>query len=215
MNFASAAVRKLRVAGNIKISFMKLHVIVTAFNRPTDLKRLCYDWILQTCPSWEIRIIHDGPCPAGLYSFIYSLRDKRISFIETVKVNGYWGHPNRKTMLRQTRGDLNDYILITNDDNQYVKSFWEIFARYCSPKIGMVYCNTVHNYFDYEILQSEPRVGKIDMGSFIVKLDIAIKVGFNQIIEVADGLYAEECAAECIKRDLRIVKINKSLFIHN
>jgi len=194
---------------------MKLHIIVTAFNRPTDLKRLCYDFVLQSSNNWEMRIIHDGPCPDGLYRFIYSLRDKRISFLETSKVNGYWGHPNRRTMLAQTKGDPGDYILITNDDNQYVKSFWEIFARHCGPKTGMVYCNTVHNYFDYETLQSEVRVGHIDMGSFVVRLDVAQKVGFNQIIEVADGLYAEECAAECVKRNLKIIKIDKALFIHN
>lgn len=194
---------------------MKLHVIVTAFNRPTDLKRLLFDFILQSNKEWEIRIIHDGAPPDGIASFIYSLKDKRISFYNTQAVNGYWGHPNRRLMLEQTKGDPGDYVLITNDDNQYVKSFWEILRRHCGPDTGMVYCNTVHNYFDYEILNTEIRVGHIDMGSFIVRLDVAQKVGFNHTAEVADGFYAEECAAECRSRNMKVIPVKKALFIHN
>jgi hypothetical protein len=53
------------------------------------------------------------------------------------------------------------------------------------------------------------------MGSFIVRLDVAKKIGFTSYCEVADGIYAEECAAECKKQGLQIMGINKSLFIHN
>ena len=201
--------------GILSYHYMKLHVIVTAFNRPTDLKRLIFDFILQTNKEWGIRIIHDGEPPVGIVSFIYSLKDKRISFSNTASVNGFWGHPNRRLLLEQTKGAPDDYVLITNDDNQYVKSFWEIMRRQCKPDTGMIFCNTIHNYFDYEILNTEIKVGHIDMGSFIVRLDVAQKVGFNHTAEVADGFYAEECAAECKSRKLKIVPVKKALFIHN
>jgi len=65
------------------------------------------------------------------------------------------------------------------------------------------------------MLLTRVRVGAIDMGSFIVKLDIAQKVGFNHTVEVADGIYAEECASECARQNLIVSQINKALFIHN
>jgi GT2 family glycosyltransferase len=194
---------------------MKIHIIATAYQRPTDLKRLVYDFILQTNENWDLKIIHDGPPPDGIEAFIKSLKDPRIVFDYTHKVNGYWGHVNRQMMLEEVEGSPDDYVLITNDDNQYVKAFVEIFLKNCDPSVGIVYCDTIHNYMAYDILKTKIRVGSIDMGSFIVKLSVAKAVGFNSIVEVADGIYAEDCAVECQRRGLKIISISKALFIHN
>jgi hypothetical protein len=194
---------------------MKLHIIVTAFNRPLDIKRLIFDFLLQTNNNWTLHIVHDGPMLKEVADFIGALKDPRIELIITQQINGFWGHPNRGMMLDHLKGDPDDYVLITNDDNQYVKSFIEIFRSHCTPSVGFVYCNTIHNYLRYDILQTKIRVGAIDMGSFIVKFDVAKKVGFRHNVEVADGIYAEECADYCVKKKLKIVGINKALFIHN
>lgn len=194
---------------------MKLHVIVTAFNRPAHLKRLCMDWLLQTKDNWDMKIIHDGPPPDGIERWIKGLKDPRIEFDYTRKVNGYWGHLNRRMMLQELEGDPNDYVLITNDDNQYVMAFVEIMLLLAGPESGLITCDTIHNYWRYDILKTRIKVGAIDMGSFIVKYDVAKMVGFNHIVEVADGMYAEECAAECKRRKLKVMGINKALFIHN
>jgi hypothetical protein len=195
---------------------MKLHVIAVAFNRPTELKRLVYDFQTQTRPDWTLHVIHDGPPPDGIPQFFKGLKDPRVEFDFTKVVNGYWGHPNRRMMLQEIQGEADDYVLITNDDNQYVMAFVEIMLLVCNGTVGMVTCDTIHNYFKYDVLRTKIRVGNIDMGSFIVKLDVAKAVGFNHIDEVvADGIYAEECAAECTKRQLRVLGINKALFIHN
>lgn len=194
---------------------MKLHIIATAFNRPMDLKRLVYDFLLQTNNNWTLKIIHDGPPPAGIKKFIELLKDPRVEFDYTKRINGYWGHPNRAMMLDDLQGSPDDYVLITNDDNQYVKSFVDIFLRNCNKSVGFVYCYCIHNYFDYDMLLTKIQVGAIDMGSFIVKLDIAQKVGFNHTVEVADGMYAEECASECKRQNLQVIRISKALFIHN
>jgi hypothetical protein len=194
---------------------MKLHIIVTAFERPVWLKRLVLDFILQTNASWEMHIIHDGPILKEVADFITGLNDSRIELIITPQVNGFWGHPNRSAMLNKIKGDPGDFVLITNHDNQYVPAFIEIFRAHSNAQVGFIYCNTIHNYFNYDILLTQVRVGHIDMGSFIVRLDVAQKVGFKHNVEVADGMYAEECAGECRRLGLRIVSINKALFIHN
>ena len=194
---------------------MKLHVIATAFRRPEELKILILSFRTQTFDNWNLRIIHDGPPPEGIEEWVQKLEDPRVEFDSTKVINGFWGHPNRQMLLQETKGDPDDYVLITNDDNYYVPTFVEKFMVMCNPRVGMVFCNTLHNYFDYTVLQTRVKVGAIDMGSFIVKLDLAQQVGFNHTVEVADGIYAEECAIECQKRNLMVIGLPKTYFVHN
>jgi hypothetical protein len=143
-------------------------------------------------------------------------RDPRVQFQETPQVNGFWGHPNRQMGLKQLALNHHDYVLITNDDNIYVPVFVEYFLKECKRgDVGFVYCDTIHSYMKYEILKTELRENYIDMGSFIVKVDVAKRVGFNYIHLSADGLYAEQCANYCRLRRLAIIHIQKPLFIHN
>lgn len=194
---------------------MKLHVIVTAFHRVIPLRRLICDFLLQTNGGWIMYIVHDGPALKELVDMVNSFDDPRISLTITKKVNGFWGHPNRAMMLDKIQGDPEDYVLITNDDNQYLQNMVATFRSAFNSAIGMLYCHTLHNYMNYEVLRTKVRVGSIDMGSFIVKLDVAKKVGFSTFVETADGTYAEECAAECNRRKLAVKEINKIMFIHN
>jgi hypothetical protein len=195
--------------------FMKIHIICTVFERVKPMGRLIYEFILQTNPNWTMSIIHDGPAPQNLVLLIESFKDRRITFQATPQVNGFWGFPNRRKMVQEIQGDDKDYILCTNDDNQYLQVFIEYFLNQCKPDVGMVYCNTLHSYMGYDILHTEVRSHHIDMGSFIVRMDVAKKVGFNHQHEQADGAFAEECATECRGRRLKIVQINKALYAHN
>jgi len=193
-----------------------LHVIVTVFNRDVPLKILLDSFLVQTHPQWLLHIIHDGPAPQSVKNVVNLYNDPRIQYYETPKVNGLWGHPNRNIALRQLSLNHRDYVLITNDDNYYVPKFVEYFMKECRKEdVGLVYCNALHSYLDYNILNTEIRENLIDMGSFIVKLDVARKVGFSHTHFSADGTYAVECANYCRLRRLRLVHIPKCLFIHN
>jgi hypothetical protein len=194
---------------------MKIHIIVTVFNRITPLKRLIYDFLLQTSDNWTLTVVHDGPAPKEIVGFISSLRDERISFRLTPVVNGHYGFPNRQSAMAALDVSAMDYVLHTNDDNQYLRVFVEYFLTRCGAETGLVYCNTLHSYLEYDLLYTKVRVRHIDMGSFIVRLDVAKKIGFSQLHEQADGVYAEECASECARQRLKIIQINKALFIHN
>lgn len=194
----------------------KLHVIVTAFHRPLHLKRLICDFLLQTNGSWQMYIVHDGPALKEIADIVNSFGDDRISLTITPKVNGHWGHPNRDMMLKKIKGDPeNDYVLITNDDNQYTMNAVAVFRSCFDKNVGMILCDCLHSYTGWEIFRSEVKVGYIDMGSFIVRLDVAQAVGFSTFVETADGIYAEECSRECDARRLQVKPIRKILFIHN
>jgi glycosyltransferase involved in cell wall biosynthesis len=135
-----------------------LHVIVTVFNRGANLRVLLDSFLVQTNSQWQIHIIHDGAAPQPIRDIVSSYRDPRIQYFETPQVNGSWGHPNRNIALRQLALNHRDYVLMTNDDNYYVPKFIEYFMKECRREdTGFVYCNTLHSYMNYEILNTEVR----------------------------------------------------------
>lgn len=195
---------------------MKLKVICVAYERPIPLLGLICSFVCQTNPNWELYIIYDGEVPEDIKAAKSFIQDDRIFFSNTEKVNGNWGHPNRKIALESIQGEASDYVLITNDDNYYVTSFVDQMLSAAEfGKIGMVACYTSHSYNFHAIHHSEIRENGIDMGAFIVRLDVAKWVGFNYVHISADGAYAEECRDHCANEGLRIVMIPRPLFVHN
>lgn len=193
---------------------MTLHVICTVFKRAIQLRRFIDCFILQTNPNWRLYVIHDGEPTKEIIAVMSLYDDSRISFTNTEQVNGFWGHPNRKLMLQKLSGGKDDFVLISNDDNIYVPTFVEYFMAQCHSSVGMVYCNTIHSYMQYNILLTKIKENHIDMGSFIIRLNVAKTVGFNHTHLSADGRYAVECFHLCQKHRLTPVYINKALFIH-
>lgn len=193
-----------------------LKIIMVAYRRIIPLRIAIDSFLNQAEPSWELHIIHDGPAQPEIKAIVDQRPDPRLHFLQTTKVNGRWGHPNRRYMLRRIEALPEDYILITNDDNYYVPIFVKTVKSYMKHKPGIIYYNTLHNYFGYTVHHSKLKVGSIDMGAFAVRADVAKAVGFKHDQEVADGYYAEECATYCRERGLQMIYIpNMVPFIHN
>jgi hypothetical protein len=171
-------------------------------------------FLVQTCPEWKIYIIHDGPMPKEVKKIIEQFKnDKRISFMETAKRTGYWGHKNRNMILQILPDNTNDFVLITNDDNYYVPVFVEEITKVIRPDTGMIHWDMIHS--NYEFFPTRVGMGTIDMGSFIVRLPLAKKVGFIHTGIEADCQYAMECLEECKKENLSELHVPKILFVHN
>ena len=190
-----------------------LKVIVVAYERVIPLRILADCFLVQTDPHWEMYIIHDGPYPTDVMKVIPE--DSRIHFTWSPTRNGKWGHPNRRHMLETLPMDNDDFVLITNDDNYYVPQFVAQMREGSRNDTGLIYCDCLHNYRQYDILKSELKVNHIDMGSFIVCAHVAKKVGFTSDAINADGFYAEACAAYCDKYRLGITYVPRPLFVHN
>jgi len=195
-----------------------IHIICVAYKRVIPLRILIDSFLNQTDPRWRLYIIHDGPAPDDVRAVTNQYNDQRIRFEESEQRNGYWGHPNRRKMLEKLVFNRTDYLLMTNDDNYYVPRFVEMMLSRTKnglDKTGMVYCDTVHNYSNYDVLKTKMKTGSVDMGSFITRVDIAKKIGFKYVVVEADGKFAEECAMYCRKYKLEVKYIPKALFIHN
>lgn len=192
----------------------RLHVLCVAFERPIHLMNICGLFLTQTNPNWTLTIMYDGPIPDHIKNIMSLFGDSRIKFRNTEKVNGYWGHPNRKKMLQELKGRKDDFVLLTNEDNIYVPVYVDAILSTIKKDTGIIMTNALHSYTNYSVFESELKENHIDMGAFAVRLDIAKKVGFNHINFSADGKYAEECGEYCVKKRFGILKIKQSLFIH-
>ena len=190
-----------------------LKVLVVAYFRPLPLQIMINCFRVQSDPKWEMHIIHDGPAPEDVKAVIPD--DSRITFYETTKRLQNYGHPNRRYLLNNIQVSTNDFILITNDDNYYIPEFVRYMRQAIKPTTGIVYNDCLHNYYSYDVLPAKMQTNHIDMGSFIVRADVAKTVGFTSNAFHADGIYAEACAAYCRGAGLDIVYLPKVYFIHN
>lgn len=193
---------------------------MVAYERPEALDIMIKCFRLQTNANWEMHICYDGPAPDSILNIIRPMisgekYDHRIHFYESPERYGKYGHPNRRTMLQSLKCDFRDFILMTNDDNYYVPRFVEFMLKEAGQRVGLVYCDTIHSHFQYDLHKSELKENYIDLGAFIVRADMARATGFNYEHFSADGVYAEQCKLTCQHKGLKIVKINKPLFIHN
>jgi len=192
-----------------------IKIICVAYERPIELRGLIDSFLLQTDDRWALDIIHDGEASDAVWDTIHLYNDSRIRFFESETRNGNYGHPNREGMLKKLDDSSNDYVLITNDDNYYVPVFVEYMLGECADHVGFVYCDSVHSHFKYTHHNTQIREHWIDIGSFIVRIDIAKGVGFVGNSFSADGVYAEHCYESCCVQKLDTSYIPKPLFIHN
>ena len=197
-----------------------LKIIAVSYKRPIALRLLCDCFRVQTNPNWELHVCHDGAYPDGDLELIAQTDppisdDKRIIFYNSEKRKGMYGHPNRKQMLERIDCKEDDFILLTNDDNYYCPHFVDRVLNGGTKTVGLVYWNMLHNYYSYEVLDTQVAVNQIDMGAFAVRAGIAKKVGFNSTKFEADGIYAVECLKYCNQNNYRTIKIKGILFVHN
>jgi hypothetical protein len=193
-----------------------LHVVAIAYERPVELRTFIDSFVMQTYTDWFMTVYHDGPPSLEVQkvSQLYK-NDARIAFVATTERQGNWGHDNRRAGLDAIMGEPGDFVLITNADNYYVRTFAEKLMEKAIKGVGMVYCDFLHHTLEYINMISQPKLNYIDMGAFIVDLKIAQKVRFIHMEASADGVYCEECVAEIAKQGMRTEHVDKTLFIHN
>jgi len=191
----------------------KIKIIVVSYRRPLHLRILIDCFRVQTDENWEMHIIHDGPAPDDVKEILPD--DPRVIFYESEVRLGKYGHPNRRYMLDHVKMNTDDYVLITNDDNYYVPEYVNYMRRAIGVGVGVVYHDCLHNYYSYEVLKAKMEINYIDMGSFIVRADIAKKIRFTSNEFHADGIYAEAVADHCNKNNLKMIYLPRPLFIHN
>lgn len=194
-----------------------LKSIFVTYNHVHELEVSIGSFLLQDNPDWEMLIVHDGAASEVVHEIMSRYKsDPRIKFTCTLKRNGKYGHPNRKSALSELKADETDWVLLSNSDNYYCPQFVsQMMEAAKKENAGIVFCDTIHSHLNYSYHSSVLKEGGLDMGCFIVRADVAKHVGFTHDNFSADGFYAEECAKECAKRGLVAYHIARGLFVHN
>ena len=112
------------------------------------------------------------------------------------------------------------FSLLTNDDNYYVPIFVEEIRKVLdTTDVDIVYFDMVHSHLindlpnpiGYQTLITEPRLNRLDIGSFVFKTELGQAVGFKDRGFAADGVFFESLKLH----NPKIWKIPKVLFVHN
>ena len=197
-----------------------LEVICVTYNQLDQLRCLVASFACQTDLGFLLRIIHDGPNSEMRRSVVEMQQmypNLRLTYEETLERFNDYGHSLRDIGLTNA---TKDFIVITNGDNYYVPIFVEeLRKKIDSEVVDIVYFDMVHSHvihdlpnpIGYQTLIAEPRMNRIDIGSFVFRRTLGQLIGFKERGFAADGIFFEAMLAT----NPKISKIYKVLFVHN
>jgi glycosyltransferase involved in cell wall biosynthesis len=192
---------------------MKIEFIIPTYNRPDHLMCTINSIVAQRSDRWKIHVVADCPPEGTLDKIIkYFDGDERIKFTILPERHNDWGHTPRNYGVENA---TEDWVIMTGEDNYYVPVFVDNFLDEVDSEVGFVFCDMVHNWtnFQYYHIKCEPNWGKIDIGNFMIRRDLAQQLKLNTKIAQSDGIYVEEFKVKFPNE--KIKKINKILYIHN
>jgi hypothetical protein len=109
-----------------------------------------------------------------------------------------------------------EWVVMTGEDNYYTPKFVEFFldAAKSNLKSNFIYCDIVHNWinFEYIYIKSEPKFGKMDIGNFMSKREMAKQIKLDTSFPQSDWKFISQYL-NIYKSEL--IYIPKILYIHN
>jgi hypothetical protein len=202
--------KEIVINGYGKIRFVIASYLNDEYSyRLNTLKCLIYSIVSQTYQDFEIYIHHDGPINDSSIKSEIEKIDSRITFIVGSERKGSWGFYERRDIaLIQP---VSDWIVFTNDDNYYVPKFAEVMLNLLhTHKTEMIFCNLILNGIGYNVLDTEIRIGGVDLGCYVLSSNIVKQVPWTDYCSGADGIYAIKAAALT-----NPIKLKNVLFVHN
>jgi glycosyltransferase involved in cell wall biosynthesis len=191
----------------------KIEFIIPTYNRPDHLMCTINSIVAQTSDKWKIHVVADCP-PEGTLDKVmkYFEGDDRIKFTILPERYNDWGHTPRNYGAQHA---TEDWIVMTGEDNYYVPIFVDNFLSSVNPKVGLVFCDMVHNWtnFQYAAISCEPVWGRIDIGNFMIRRKLSKQLKLDTKMDQADGKYIEEFKIKFPQQT--IIKIPKILYVHN
>jgi hypothetical protein len=182
--------------------------IATAYKETVDAYQFISSLMLQKNPNWEC-IIHCDEKNQYIEDCVNFFKTDKIKLIQNETPTGFWGHYNRKNTLELVK---TEFVIQTSIQDYYTPNTVNdllIGLKDCD----MVMFDCIHNHFNHNVLNTIPKGGKIDWGSFVLRTEIAKKVGINNPEhQWCDGIFVEQCAKY---PNIRMKKLNKILTVHN
>lgn len=190
---------------------MTIEFIIPTWQRPDKLKVMLSCLQAQTNPNWTAHVIIDGL--TNDYREVKDMyqNETRVRFSHIDGPNNDWGHTARNYGLQQCD---KEWVVMTGDDNYYVPVFVDEFLTAANmPKAAFVYCDMVHNNYEYNPIKSKLQVGAIDIGNFMSKTISAKNIKIDTTDYNGDWKFIETYVRG--HRFEKIIKIEKILYVHN
>ena len=193
---------------------MKIEFIIPTYNRVNHLITMVGSLMSQSNPNWKAHIVADCPdddIVEQMKTIVTFFNDDRIRLTVLDKRYNDWGHTPRQYGLDNS---TEDWVVMTGEDNYYVPEFVDIMLGE-SEHQHFVYCDMVHNWInrDYIPLMSKLQLGRIDIGSFMVKSNMAKKIKLRLDQEWADWYFVDEFMKKFTAAKMK--KVNRLLYVHN
>lgn len=196
-----------------------IHVI--AYNRLPQLLSLVWAFSSQKEKNFKVFITHDGE-NINIRNQIIGLGNLigyPLSFKESESHNGIWGYALRQQCLMECN---TLFWMSTNDDSWYSPTFTKELQQIMHTNPDLILVDMVHSHLnpggrpqtDYQAFTTQASLCNCDIGSFIVRTQLAQKMGgFPIYHHDADGFFINKFVSTypCAT----ITKINKILYVHN
>jgi len=182
--------------------------IATSHNETYSAYMFISSLKLQTKHNWKCIIYNDGPNDF-IKNVVTQFNDNRITYYESDKPNGFWGHYSRQSALKYVD---TEFLIQTSIQDYYIPTTVEEILNVSSFS-DLILFNCLHNHFNYNVLNSTPKIDRVDWGCHAVRTKIAKSVGIQQPeSSTCDGIFVENCLKYS---GLRYYKIEKILTTHN
>ena len=199
---------------------MTLSIVTVAYKRPEQIQILLRSFVVQTSSDWTMHIIHDGPDEEieTILAAFTARWPQHFSYEFTEQRYNDYGHSLRELGIQKATGE---YLLITNDDNYYVPIFVEkVLGVLAHSGFDGAIVDMLHNEIDagyhkgppYNFFDTKPEYGWADIGSVVIRTEVAKQIGWRDKSHSGDGIYINDAGNV---PGFRWAKIPQILFVHN
>ena len=193
---------------------MKIEFIIPTYARVNHLITIIGSLMAQSNPNWTAHVVADCPpeeIQDAMKTIVEFFNDDRIKLTILPERHNDWGHTPRQYGLDNA---TEEWVVMTGEDNYYVPHFVDIMLEE-SKNQHFVYCDMVHNWTNkqYIPILSKLQLGKIDIGSFMTKTNMAQKIKLKKEHEWADWFFVQEFQNKY--KMAKYKKVNRVLYVHN
>ena len=198
-----------------------LEIIAVTYRQPKALLAFLHSLDCQTADGFDVHVLHDGEDMATRNAIQHFVSQSEMNLRVTFTEQRYndWGHSLRSLALEQAHGK---YLLITNGDNYYAPRFVEFaLSAIQDNDLDLLHFDMIHSHDrpgsseirSYQLFTTSPFTKSIDMGAFIVRTEVARRVGFRHRTFDADAKFLQDLIES--GEILRVGHLDKVLLVHN
>lgn len=191
---------------------MIIEFIIPTYKSVDNLILILQSLIVQTNSNWKAHVVIDGNTDIFDDIKVFYKNDNRIKFTNIDGPNNDLGHTPRNYGLQQA---TEEWVVMTGDDNYYIPTFVNEILTAIDDDTKFIYCDMIHNGYDYKLFNCHHSSHNIDIGNMIMKSEFAKQLKLDRTRLDADGVMCGEYITKFCLEDSNIKKINSILYVHN